>query len=331
MGDVVIASAAFEAIYRAFPGCEIHLHTFPPWDRLFLDDPRFKKIIPINLRSGVSSVAKWVREIRRNQYDLIVDLLSNDRSWGLMTLLWMTRAMPRYLLGNHRRFPYHIAPAPIPKPLNPVTQMHATLEAAGIPMVTGQPVLYPGSQHKRRADELLSANGVDRANFGILLPGSQAAGFLKRWGHANYSELATRLRNNGIGNIVVLGGSDEQDECARIQAACGPWLVNLCGQTDLLDLVPIFETAKFVVTNDTGTAHIASATPCPMVMICGPTDPRRVIPRVEHAQALQADIPCINCYQKDCSHHSCMKLITPQQVLNQLKSMGVVSRPARSR
>jgi heptosyltransferase II len=31
--------------------------------------------------------------------------------------------------------------------------------------------------------------------------------------------------------------------------------------------------------------------------------------------ALQLDFPCKNCYAKHCSHHSCMRQLTPDQVL----------------
>ena len=116
MGDVVLASCAFQDIHEAFPQAEIHLNTLPPWNRLFLEDPRFKKIICFDLRGekrGVPAMLRWVRETGRGGYDAIIDLQSNDRSRILMSLLWLSGRAPRYRVGNHRRFPYNVAPPPL--------------------------------------------------------------------------------------------------------------------------------------------------------------------------------------------------------------------------
>lgn len=123
------------------------------------------------------------------------------------------------------------------------------------------------------------------------------------------------LKEHGLKNVVLIGGPDDHEECAKISSRCGGnWLVNLCGQTRILDIVPLSSAAKLIVANDTGTAHVASCTSTPMLVICGPTDARRVKPVGKHVRTLQADIDCINCYRKECSHHSCMKGVTPDMV-----------------
>ncbi|MEZ5574337.1 MAG: glycosyltransferase family 9 protein [Candidatus Competibacteraceae bacterium] len=65
------------------------------------------------------------------------------------------------------------------------------------------------------------------------------------------------------------------EECQRIAQTCGPWLINLCGQTAILDIPPLCEPARFIVANDTGTAHLAATTTVPMLVLCGPTNPRQ--------------------------------------------------------
>ncbi len=321
MGDVVISTALIEDIRRAFPAATLDLHTLPPWAQLFAFDPRFATVSAIDVRrkqGGARGLWEWLRFVRRGRYDLIVDLQSNDRSRGLLTLLWFTGGAPRTLVGNHRRFPYDIAPAAATGMIHAFDLQQTTLRAAGIPTVTPRPVLHPGADHRRRAAELLAAHGLQNGDYAVLLPGCQAAGYLKRWGAERYAALAGQLRERGVGKVVVLGGPDEMEECARIEELCGgEWLVNLCGQTRILELVPICEGARLIVANDTGTAHVASATDRPMVVVCGPTDPRRVKPVGENVVALQASgLDCLNCYCKaPCDHHACMAAITPEMVL----------------
>ncbi|MBL8253945.1 MAG: hypothetical protein JNJ76_10115, partial [Candidatus Competibacter sp.] len=74
---------------------------------------------------------------------------------------------------------------------------------------------------------------------------------------------------------------------------------------------------------------VAAATDRPMVVICGPTDPHRVKPLGDNVVALQADLPCINCYQKDCAHHSCMPAITPDRVIATLRALQTFEQDRR--
>ena len=107
--------------------------------------------------------------------------------------------------------------------------------------------------------------------------------------------------------------------------------MNLCGRTEVLDIVPLCEGARAIVANDTGTAHVASCTERPMVVICGPTDPRKVKPVGDNVVALQASLPCINCYGKTCDHHhACMESITPEQVFETLRPLLAKDPPRRS-
>ena len=59
-----------------------------------------------------------------------------------------------------------------------------------------------------------------------------------------------------------------------------------------------------------------------MVVVCGPTDPRRVRPAGDNVRTCQAALHCINCYLKTCTHHSCMQVLGPDQVLAALEKAG---------
>ena len=330
MGDVVISTALFEDICRAFPDAEIDLNTLPPWDKLFRDDPRFNEIITVDLRNtekGFKGFWHWLKEIGARKYDLIVDLQSNDRSRWFMLALSLLGGNVRYRLGNHRRVPYNLAPAP-PKdlPIHAFKLQQRALESAGIPALTMRPVLHVNAESRQRAEQLLAEFELQPGKYAIFLPGCQAAGYLKRWGADNYAGLAALLHQQGL-KVAIVGGPDEMDECEKIVAAVGAdWLVNLCGRTQIVDIVPLAQQARLIVGNDTGTAHVSSASDRPMLVVCGPTDPRRVKPIGENVEAVQVtDLECINCYSKEpCEHHSCMRELTPEIVLAKLREMKAV-------
>lgn len=325
MGDVILATALFEDIARAFPTQDIDLNTLPLWQSLFSQDPRFQRVFAIDLRDPnrrFASVREWLQQVRSQHYDLVIDLQCNDRSRLLLSLLWLTGCRIPYRLGNRRQQPYNIAPVELPRPAHIINRSHAALQAGNIPASTSRPVLHIPDVHRARARELMVDHGLAIGQFAIFLPGCNAKGHLKRWGAARYAALANQIHREGLlEHIVLIGGPDEIEECERIAQACGPWLVNLCGQTAILDIPPLCESARLIVANDTGTAHLAAATPTPMLVLCGPTDPRRVKPPGDNVMTLQAELPCINCYRKTCSHHSCMAMLSPPRVLQHLRKL----------
>lgn len=326
MGDLALGSTLFEDIYRAFPGREIHLNTLPQWAGLFRADPRFGEIIAIDVRHSLRNALRWLGEIRRRRYDLVVDLQTNDRSALLLTLLQLTGGGIRYRIGNNRRMPYNIYPTGDPLPARALDRSRIALRAAGIAIETPRPTLYVPQENRRNVERLMRESGLQPDRYALFVPGSQAGGHLKRWGAERYARLARLLHEEGLEKIVLVGGPDDGDECARVARDGGEGVVDLCGRTAVLDIIPLAEGARLIVSNDTGPAHVASAADRPMVVICGPTDPRRVKPAGDNVVTVQADLPCINCYRKECSHHSCMPAVTPEQVLATLRSGGRTGR-----
>jgi heptosyltransferase-2 len=323
MGDVIIATALFEDIVRAFPGREIHLDTQPAWQPLFAHDRRFQKVLTVDWRDRrqrLRQMGTWLRQVRAGNYDLVIDLQCNDRSRLLLSLLWLGGRRIRHRLGNRQQFPYNIAPAEPPPPVHAFIRGRAALQAGGIPTTTPRPVLHVPERNRARVRELLERHGLQANRHAIFLPGCNPQGHLKRWGASRYTALADRLRQEGLERVVLIGGPDEREECRNIARQCGSWLIDLCGQTEILDIPPLCESACFIVANDTGTAHLAAATSTPVTVLCGPTDPRRIKPLGDNVTTLQADLPCVNCYRKTCAHHTCMAMLTPAWVFEHLRA-----------
>ena len=319
LGDVVITSALMEDIARAFPHASIHLNTQPNCIGLFAHDPRFAEVWAIDVRSKKHRWANhlaWLRKVRAGHYDLVIDLQRSDHSRFLLTLLWLSGGAPRIRIGNRGGFPYTHQPANRDPSAHALPMMQSVLQAIGIPTPTSHPVLYPAPERRAVVNALRQKHALKEGSYVVLLPGSQAAGKLKRWGAARFADLAQRLHAMGVAKIVIIGGPDEVDECAEI-AAAGDYVVNLNGQLQLLDIAPLCAGAAAIIGNDTGTAHFSSAAARPLLVLCGPTDPRRVKPIGGSTVAVQAQLPCSNCYAKVCrnpDHHACMKAITPEWV-----------------
>ncbi|WP_029146955.1 glycosyltransferase family 9 protein [Methylophilus sp. 5] len=317
MGDIVISTAIMEDIRLAFAQAELHLNTMPAWQSLFAHDPRFQRVWCVNLQQKPGrwrAYKQWLAEVSAMQYDLIIDLQTNDKSRGLLALLRLMGKAPAWLLGNHPRYPYTVKQRQHLPQAHSFQIMQQTLLAAGIALRTHGPKLHIAPSSVVAAKQLLAQHGLQSKAFVVFLCGSHASGLTKRWGAAHYAALVADYIQRGE-RVVLLGGRDEADECLAIARQYPQQVVNLCGQTSLLEVPVICAHASAIVANDTGTAHLAAATHTPMTVICGPTNPLRVKPPGQHVLALQLDLPCKNCYAKQCSHHSCMQQLSPQRLL----------------
>lgn len=323
LGDVAIATACMDDLRRAFPAAVIHLNTMPAALPFFREDPRFDDVFAIDVRQRGRKWARtweWVGRVRRGRYDLVVDLQCNDHTRILLSLLACTGHVIRHRWGARGGFPYTLPMARLPRDASSRLQQVTMLQAAGIEVVAQRPVFAVAAGQRDAVQALLLAHGLEGRRFVVFLPGSQAGGWLKRWGVARYVELGVRLLDRGIERVVVIGGPDEVDVCADIVAgidrAAPDAGVNL-NMLPLLQVVPVCERAEHVVANDTGNAHIAAAADRPLTVLCGPTDPQRVKPIGAKVRALQADMACTGCYAKRCRHADepvCMAALRPEAV-----------------
>ncbi|HEB81122.1 MAG TPA: lipopolysaccharide heptosyltransferase family protein, partial [Chromatiales bacterium] len=203
LGDVVLATAIMEDIFRAFPGRTIDLNTLLPWVGLFRDDPRFREVFAFDVRGTrrAREMRRWLTHVAARRYDLIVDLQSTDRSRILLGLLALRRRLPPWRIGNHRAIPYNLYPDALPWPSHIHERMRSALRNAGIEPRTERPVLHIPAGNRARTAALAVEHDLVAGDYAVFLPGCQAAGFLKRWGAERYAELARGLHRRGIRHV----------------------------------------------------------------------------------------------------------------------------------
>ena len=100
----------------------------------------------------------------------------------------------------------------------------------------------------------------------VLVPGAGAK--CRQWSVDSFVELADRIG----GEFVVVGSKGERELGSRIADMAKARVVNLCGKTTIAQLGGILLNAKFVVTNETGTATYAAVLGVPTICILGGGD-----------------------------------------------------------
>ncbi len=319
MGDLAICSAVMNDICEHFSSSEVHLNVEPPWDKLFENDPRFEQIHSMKIRKAprLSSTRAWLAMLRRERFDLIIDLQRNDRSRLLLSLARLFGVAPSLRIATASGFPYNLSASPHADNAHALTVIRAAAEGLGVQCTTEQPVFHIDKALRQSAESLLAEHDLIHKPFAILVPGSSLSGAQKRWGLENYRAMAQLFFERGIERCVVLGGPDEIELCQQLCDSIGEQAVNLCGKTQLLELPVIAEHCDYMVSNDTGTAHLAAAANIPMVVICGPTDASKVHPIGKKVTALQVPMECFA--QHDAEY--CMSQLGPEQVWQALEKL----------
>jgi len=168
------------------------------------------------------------------------------------------------------------------------------------------------SKARQRMEEL----GVkpDEIIIGIQAGASRAD---RRWNPKSFAAVADHLSTTRGARIALFGAASEKTLGDEVEAAMTEPAINLIGVTDLEELAGWVKLSNLLVTNDTGTMHIAAAVGTPIVGLffvhakCDETGPY-----TEGSIILEADIACAPCsHSTVCDHYSCLRYVTPEDVI----------------
>jgi ADP-heptose:LPS heptosyltransferase len=98
------------------------------------------------------------------------------------------------------------------------------------------------------------------------------------WPLEHYTALATMLRAASPRVRLVLTGSRNERFLGKRFTKRMSQVINLVGETSLLELAALMARLRRFVTHDTGALHVACATGVPLVGLFGPTEPTQTGP-----------------------------------------------------
>jgi len=313
IGDVVHTLPILNLLRRRFPKSHISWMLTPACAGLLRGHPLLDEIILFERKrygdgwrspSVARGLFSFARDLRRRRFDLVIDLQGLLRS-GWLT--WQTRAPVRVGFANARELAWV---AYTHRVSVGTMQQHAVERYLSVAEALGcgrAPVEFPfatDDADRLHVSNLLGGIGA----FALLLPGTNWS--TKRWPVEYFARLVEPLKSQHGLATVIGGGNDVLPLASRI-----PNAINLCGQTDLRQLTALLERADLVIANDSGPMHIAAVLNKRLITLFGPTNPVRTGPYQRMDTVIRLDICCSPCYSRECSHHSCMKWLTPDRVM----------------
>jgi lipopolysaccharide heptosyltransferase II len=154
-----------------------------------------------------------------------------------------------------------------------------------------------------------------------LCPGAEY-GPAKRWFPERFAESAKKIAAQSSVQWILFGTIRDTAIGQRIAAALGDRCVNQIGQTTLDQLIDELRECRLVLTNDTGTMHLAALLGVPVVAIFGSTEPRLTAPLGNDHIILRHHVECSPCFLRQCPiDFRCMKAVTVDEVADSVLSM----------
>ena len=135
--------------------------------------------------------------------------------------------------------------------------------------------------------------------FAVIAPGCSSSP-LRTWPASAFARLAERIEEVFGIDVVLLGSPSERHSSAEVARLAGVPVTDLTGLTSLADLTRILASAAFVVSNETGTAHLAAALGTPAITITGGGHFGRCVPWDHEGHVSNVMIPVS--FEMSCFH-----------------------------
>jgi len=330
LGDVVHALPVLRALREAYPQSHLAWVVEAKFQDLLQGHPDLNEVIVVEMQkwrrhwtlSSLGAMVRVIRHIRRQRFDLVIDLQGLIKS-GVVTGL--SGAARR--LGFHRedcREPlsalFTNLQAPRTQAIPHVVDKNLTLLkplglAAGPPRFS----LYPSETARRYIEHwLLKPAGNSHPP---LVAVHAAVGYpTKAWPTERFAALADRIvRELGAGVLLTWGPGDRHRAEAIGAAMREPY--RLGPETPALQqALALYQRLRLFISGDTGPLHLCAAMNVPTVSIYGPTDPARNGPYGPIHRVVVEPQPCSFCFKRTCpTQHECMDAVSIEQVFDAVR------------
>jgi ADP-heptose:LPS heptosyltransferase len=239
------------------------------------------------------------------------------------------------------------------------------LRMAGVRIIAGISVDYPGSLLDRRVQVPEDIHEVDRAvavaralgydlaphdrgelrikpassaipavfgDYVVVHPGASAPA--RTWPVEHHRALVRALVHSGR-RVVVTGSEAERGLTARVAGPSHPLITDLGGEQTLAGLADVIARADAIVVGNTGPAHLAAAVGTPVVSLFAPVVPAvRWRPwLVPHVLLGDQHAPCAGSRARTCpvEGHPCLSTVTVEGVLDALDQLAPLGRSEEAR
>jgi heptosyltransferase-2 len=318
VGDTILTYPTVQKLKSLFPHSHLTIlipsHLIDLWKTF----PYVDEIIPFQKKGGVGSIWEDInlsQSLMERKFDLALILPRSFRSAFHSYLARIPirighKAEGRSLFLTHR--------IPRTKDVLRIHRVHyyeKLLEPLGKMEGSPSPRIFLREEDRRWAEEMLKNLDLFDGRPLIGMNPGATYGLAKCWYPERFGELGNRIFKKWKATVLLFGKEEERPVAKEILRHLKEGGIDLTGKTRLLQLATLLERCQLLVTNDTGTMHVATAVGTPVVALFGSTDPFTTGPLGNGHVVIRKEVPCSPCLKRVCpTDHRCMRLITVDEV-----------------
>ena len=250
LGDIAFSLLAMASIKKNFSNATIDLLTEEKYINFLKSSNYFKTIIRDN-RRGIIDSLKVIFKIKRNKYDLVIDLQNSKRTNNYWALLKLISKVQINGSRSNCDIQYVIPPQGTESPQN---GLYNQLKLIGI------------NEINQNIDWLsTNISEINKDNIILMVPGVSKSGKDKQWSPNNFAKLASSLEKKGY-NICVVGQKTDKETLTKISNECQQ-IIDLTDKSPPDVIYSVAKKSNFIVSNDTGPGHIAALSKSPILFL----------------------------------------------------------------
>lgn len=303
LGDAVMATVVPKAIKDKYPNSKIIILTRPQNTVVFRENPFVdyiltdqapwwseRPIIKSFNPAYLISLIKNISYLRKKKFDVVIDLRGDLRHIILFGVL----IAPKILLSYDRTGGEALLSANIPyePEMNEVKKKLKLLEPLGITDNEVAPKIWLSKEDIELAKDYMK-NLIGRIDYPLILidPGAKP---IFQWPVERYAVLAERLFDYFGVKIIISSGPQYIELAKKLIELAEEKVCKYLGKLNTLQLFSIISISDYVISSDTGIAHIASAVGTKTITLYGPSKPERFWHGVEGSLIVRSPQSCCN-------------------------------------
>jgi len=322
MGDVILTLPLIDCLKEKPDVESVDYLTRPDGYNVLETNPNIDNIIVYDKRGkdkGIANILRIVKKLRKKKYDAVYIPHRSYRS-----------AVIALLAGIRKRIGFDKSTASFlytkkieyKQTIHEIERNLSLLSSEMGECSDKLPVIHFNDTDNEVVESFFQKYGIPENAVGIA-PGS--AWETKRWLKERFAELIILLKKQSECTPILLGGVNDKALCDEIHRLSNFTGINAVGIFTPRQSALAMSKTKAVVTNDSGATHLAVGGKARVITIYGPTVPAfGFYPYGEGHIIVEKDIPCRPCGihgGEECpeGHFKCMKEITSEDVLNEIK------------
>nr|WP_319491297.1 glycosyltransferase family 9 protein [uncultured Desulfobacter sp.] len=136
-----------------------------------------------------------------------------------------------------------------------------------------------------------------------------------------YHHILSHLAATYDVNLVITGSPDERPRAQALIDSSGLPIVNMAGETSIMEMAALLKLAVMVISIDTSAVHIATAVGTATVSVFGPSSTRNWAPGGNLHRIVTHSMSCVPCRNKGCDDTGqvpCLHELAPELICNEI-------------